>query len=53
MLSARLDPARIPDITVRMPLPGRPVNYGHLVLEPAALVQGLHEIRSAPRDDGR
>ncbi len=43
--------SRILDITVNTPLTGQLLNYGHLVFETAAQVQGLREIRHIVRAD--
>lgn len=45
--------ARILDITVIKPLPGRLLRYGHFVFESAAQEQGLREIRYVGRPDER
>ncbi|SEQ32635.1 PH domain-containing protein [Microlunatus flavus] len=44
---------RILDITVKKPLLGRLLNYGHFVFESAAQVQGISEIRFVADIDGR
>lgn len=44
---------RILDITVKKPLIGRLLNYGHFVFESAAQVQGISEIRYVADIDGR
>ncbi|HEY0238504.1 MAG TPA: PH domain-containing protein [Friedmanniella sp.] len=44
---------RILDITVKKPLIGRLLNYGHFVFESAAQVQGISEIRFVADIDGR
>ena len=44
---------RILDITVKKPLVGRLLNYGHFVFESAAQVQGISEIRYVADIDGR
>jgi hypothetical protein len=44
---------RILDITVRKPLPGRILGYGHFVFESAAQEQGLRDIRYVGRPDER
>ena len=44
---------RILDITVRKPLVGRMLNYGHFVFESAAQIQGLNEIRYVADIDDR
>jgi membrane protein YdbS with pleckstrin-like domain len=44
---------RILDITVKKPLVGRIVNYGHFVFESAAQVQGLSEVRFVRDIDAR
>lgn len=44
---------RILDITVKKPLIGRMLNYGHFVFESAAQVQGLNEIRYVADIDDR
>jgi membrane protein YdbS with pleckstrin-like domain len=44
---------RILDITVKKPLIGRWLNYGHFVFESAAQVQGLNEIRYVADIDER
>jgi uncharacterized membrane protein YdbT with pleckstrin-like domain len=45
--------SRILDITVKKPLIGRILNYGHFVFESAAQVQGLNEIRYVANIDKR
>ena len=45
--------ARILDITVKKPLNGRLMGYGHFVFESAAQEQGLREIRFVGRPDDR
>ena len=44
---------RILDITVKKPLTGRLLNYGHFVFESAAQVQGISEIRFVADIDAR
>jgi hypothetical protein len=44
---------RILDITVRKPLHGRILGFGHFVFESAAQAQGLREIRYVGRPDER
>lgn len=44
---------RILDITVKKPLIGRVLNYGHFVFESAAQVQGLSEVRFVRDIDAR
>jgi uncharacterized membrane protein YdbT with pleckstrin-like domain len=44
---------RILDITVKKPLIGRMLNYGHFVFESAAQVQGISEIRYVAEIDVR
>ncbi|MFW6775539.1 PH domain-containing protein [Nocardioides sp. CPCC 205120] len=44
---------RILDITVKKPLVGRVLGYGHFVFESAAQAQGLREIRYVGRPDQR
>ena len=44
---------RILDITVKKPLIGRLLNYGHFVFESAAQVQGISEIRYVAEIDVR
>jgi membrane protein YdbS with pleckstrin-like domain len=44
---------RILDITVKKPIIGRLLNYGHFVFESAAQVQGLNEIRYVADIDDR
>lgn len=44
---------RILDITVKKPLIGRLLNYGHFVFESAAQVQGISEIRFVAAIDAR
>lgn len=44
---------RILDITVRIPFPGRLLNYGHFVFESAAQEQGLRDIRFVARPYAR
>ncbi len=43
--------SRILDITVETPLAGQLFDYGHLIFESAAQVQGLREIRHIDRPD--
>lgn len=45
--------ARILDITVKKPLVGRVLGYGHFVFESAAQEQGLRDIRFVGRPDER
>lgn len=45
--------ARILDITVKKPLIGRVLGYGHFVFESAAQAQGLRDIRFVGRPDER
>jgi membrane protein YdbS with pleckstrin-like domain len=45
--------SRILDITVRKPLLGRLLGYGHFTFESAAQEQGLREIHTVPRVDER
>jgi membrane protein YdbS with pleckstrin-like domain len=45
--------SRILDITVRKPLIGRVLGYGHFVFESAAQEQGLRDIRYVGRPDQR
>ena len=45
--------SRILDISVRKPLIGRMLGYGHFVFESAAQDQGLHDIRFVGRPDER
>lgn len=45
--------SRILDITVRKPLLGRILGYGHFVFESAAQEQGLRDIRYVGRPDAR
>lgn len=45
--------SRILDITVKKPLIGRILNYGHFVFESAAQVQGLSDIRYVANIDKR
>jgi uncharacterized membrane protein YdbT with pleckstrin-like domain len=45
--------SRILDISVRKPLIGRLLGYGHFVFESAAQDQGLHDIRFVGRPDER
>jgi hypothetical protein len=45
--------ARILDITVKKPLTGRMLGYGHFVFESAAQEQGLRDIRYVGRPDQR
>ena len=45
--------SRILDITVKKPLHGRLLGFGHFVFESAAQEQGLREIHSVPRVDER
>jgi uncharacterized membrane protein YdbT with pleckstrin-like domain len=45
--------SRILDITVKKPLVGRLLNYGHFVFESAAQVQGINEIRFVADIDRR
>ncbi len=45
--------SRILDITVKKPLQGRMLNYGHFVFESAAQEQGLRDIRYVGRPDER
>ena len=44
---------RILDITVKKPLVGRLLNFGHFVFESAAQIQGLNEIRYVADIDDR
>jgi membrane protein YdbS with pleckstrin-like domain len=44
---------RILDITVKKPLIGRMLNYGHFAFESAAQIQGLNEIRYVADIDDR
>ncbi|MDR6172913.1 putative membrane protein YdbT with pleckstrin-like domain [Nocardioides zeae] len=44
---------RILDITVKKPLIGRILGYGHFVFESAAQAQGLRDIRTVARPDER
>jgi hypothetical protein len=41
--------SRILDITLKQPLMGRFMDYGHFVFESAAQEQGLRDIRFVPR----
>lgn len=45
--------SRILDITVKKPLQGRLLGYGHFVFESAAQEQGLRDIRFIARPDAR
>lgn len=45
--------SRILDITVRKPLHGRLLGFGHFVFESAAQEQGLRDIRYVARPDAR
>jgi uncharacterized membrane protein YdbT with pleckstrin-like domain len=45
--------SRILDITVKKPVVGRWLNYGHFVFESAAQIQGLNEIRYVKDIDQR
>ena len=45
--------SRILDITVKKPLRGRMLGYGHFVFESAAQEQGLRDIRYVARPDER
>ncbi len=49
--TASMPISRVLDVTVRKPLAGRLLGYGHLVLEAAAPEQGLRDITSVPHPD--
>lgn len=50
---ATMPMSRILDITVRKPVVGRLLGYGHFVFESAAQEQGLRDIRAVARPDER
>ncbi len=49
--AATMPLSRVLDITVRKPMLGRLLGYGHFVFESAAQEQGLREIRFVPSPD--
>lgn len=49
--AATMPLARVLDITVKKPVLGRLLGYGHFVFESAAQEQGLHRIEFVPRPD--
>lgn len=51
--TATMPMSRILDITVRQPLIGRLLGYGHFVFESAAQEQGLRDIRAVARPNER
>ncbi len=49
--TASMPISRVLDVTVRKPLTGRLLGYGHLVIEAAAPEQGLRDITCVPHPD--